>query len=152
MKIDIRALKLSFYFLFILIIIKIYPDPNQFYLLYPAVVICEYSSNETLESFKKRTFGFIKGGLFGMVLALYVGITPLTVALALIIIVIISEHIGGSFLVPTLTTFLPTVMKSAHVKYLEVKVQHYLIIMLVCIIIDYTINRIFKIPKEKLHL
>ena len=89
MKIDIRALKLSLYFLFILIIIKIYPDPNQFYLLYPAVVICEYSSHETLDSFKKRTFGFIKGGIFGMILALYVGITPFTVVTALIIIVII---------------------------------------------------------------
>ena len=152
MKIDIRALKLSLYFLFILIIIKIYPYPNQFYLLYPAVVICEYSSHETLDSFKKRTFGFIKGGIFGMILALYVGITPFTVVTALIIIVIISEHIGSSFLVPTLTTFLPTVMKSTHIKYLEVKVQHYLIIMLLCIIIDYTINRVFKIPKEKLHI
>lgn len=69
MKIDIRALKLSLYFLFILIIIKIYPDPNQFYLLYPAVVICEYSSHETLDSFKKRTLIYKRRkNIFGMIL------------------------------------------------------------------------------------
>lgn len=152
MKIDKRALKLSFYFLFILIIMKIVPDPNKLYLLYPTVVVCEYSSTETLKSFKNRSFGFLKGGIFGLILASYIGISPLTVMITLVIIVLLSEHIGADFFIPTLTTFLPIVIKPIHMQYFATKVPRYMIIMLVCIIIDYLVDRVFKLPKEKIHL
>ena len=152
MKIDKRGLKLSFYFFFTLIIMKIVPDQNKLYLLYPAVIVCEYSSTETLNSFKNRSFGFLKGGVFGLILASYVGISPLTVTAALIIIVLLSEHIGSNFFIPTLTTFLPIVMKPIHMQYFVIKVPHYIVIMLICIIIDYLMNRIFKFSDEKTHL